>query len=265
MVVLKSVKFGSNPDSRSAGTWVLQMVALKSLKFCLESLVACPRSAGTSVLQMVALKSVKFHCHTGSRSAGTSVLQMVALKSLKSGWLPGTRTAGTWVLQIVALKSVKFRSNSNPRTAQTWVLQTFRLKSVKFCCPASLKSEGNWVLESCALGVSRVCSRWGPQFSSVSCKKQFFRQKSQRVPLDNEDASFVGLSAKKKCFELWQRPQELFRQLRQVVLAQRQQAQAFQAKESVFVQRSEVGTAQIHDLHGYAGNTMHRQMKRIYF
>ena len=82
-------------------------------------------------------------------------------------------------------------------------------------------------------------------------KENLFRQSSQQVALDNDCAKNAGLSAEEEFFELWQRLQELFWQLRQIVLAQRQKSQVFQAKENVLVQRSEVSMAQIQDLHGF--------------
>ena len=82
-------------------------------------------------------------------------------------------------------------------------------------------------------------------------KENLFRQSSQQVALDNDVAPFVGLSTEEEFFELWQRLQELFWQLCQIVLAQRQKSQVFQAKENVLIQRHEVGTAQIQDLQGF--------------
>ena len=144
----RAAKFGCIAGPRSSGTWLLQMVALKSVKFCCAP---GTRSAGTWVLQMVPLKSLEFCCCTGPRSAATWVLQMVALKSVKSCCSTGSRSAGTWVLQMVALKSVKFGSTSNSRSAGTWVLQMVALKSLKFCLVACPRSAGTSVLQMVAL------------------------------------------------------------------------------------------------------------------
>ena len=79
-------------------------------------------------------------------------------------------------------------------------------------------------------------------------QEQLLRQRTQQVPLDNLIAAPVCLSTQEEFFQLWHRLQELFRQLPQVVLAQRQKPHVFQAKEHLLIQRREVCTAQIQDL-----------------